>query len=821
MIALKLHQHGENIHAHVQALRRCADDLSAQPRRELLDIAGRLHVIAQALQAEAQALHEHNEQLHAVQRLRDLERKRYQELFESVPDGYVVTDMDGVVREANRVAAQMLNVAQNSLPGMSLVNFIARDERRAFRDQLTRLRYVERMSQEWVVQIWPHAAAPWDAELTVGVVRDENDRPAALRWMLRDVTERKLAEERLQRAREELESRVRERTKELTKLNQALQAEIGERKRAQQSLARQSRKLSRSEEDSRRQAGVLQSVLHSMREGVVVIDAEGKFLLVNQAAQRMAGPNLNFDATVAERVRHHDLYLPDKITPYPLHDLPLMRALRGEEVDGVEIFVRRGQGRELWLSVNARPVRDDAGEIRGAVAVFTDITEHKLAEQHLISLAQYDPLTGLPNRTLFRDRLSQAMARAARNQRLVALMFLDLDHFKDINDSLGHQAGDLVLKAVGERLRDCLRDGDTIARLGGDEFTMILEGMESVEDVAEVAQKVLISLAQPLFIEGREVLLTTSIGITLYPMDINGTDNMLKKADIAMYHAKDQGRNNYQFYTPEMTARASERLTMEGKLRHALERDEFLLYYQPQVDLSSGKIVGVEALLRWRHPELGVIPSARFIPLAEKTGLIVPISEWVLNTACAQNKRWQDAGLAMLCMATNQSARQFKHPSLVATIVAALKSSGLDACYLNLEITEDLLMENTLASGSIIAEIKAMGVHISVDDFGTGYSSLSYLKHFPLDSLKIDQSFVQNIPHNAQDAAIATAIITLAHNLELKVIAEGVETEEQKMFLHAQGCEGMQGYLFSRPMPAEDITHMLEQRKLRESQVAG
>ncbi|MEW6353375.1 MAG: EAL domain-containing protein [Pseudomonadota bacterium] len=819
MSALKFHRHGESLRAHSHTLHRCADDLPAERRGALLDVAEQLRVIAQELQAEEQALHDYNEQLHAVQRLLELERRRYRELFEFAPDGYLVTDMDGAVREVNQAAAQLLNVAQTSLPGMSLINFIAREERRAFRDRLMRLRYVERMTHEWVVQIWPHDAAPWDAELTVGVMRDDYDRPVALRWMLRDVTERKLTEERLQRARDELENRVRERTKELVRLNQTLQDEIGERKRAQQSLARQARKLSRSEEDSRQQAGILQSVLNSMREGVVMIDADGKFLLVNQAAQQMAGPDMKIDGTMAERIRHHDLFLPDKITPYPSHDLPLMRALRGEEVDGVEMFVRHP--RDLWLSVNARPVRDAAGAVCGAVAVFTDITEHKLAEQRLISLAQYDPLTGLPNRALFRDRLSQAMARAARSQRLVALMFLDLDHFKDINDSLGHHAGDMVLKAMGERLRDCLRDGDTIARLGGDEFTMILENMESVEDVAEVAQKVLTGLAQPLFVEGREVLLTTSIGITLYPMDINGTDNMLKKADIAMYHAKDQGRNNYQFYTPEMTVRASERLSMEGKLRHALERDEFLLYYQPQIDLNSGKIVGVEALLRWRHPELGLIPSARFIPLAEKTGLIVPISEWVLHTACMQNKRWQDAGLATLCVATNQSARQFKHPNLVATIDAALKNSGLEARYLDLEITEDLLMENTRASSGIIAEIKAMGVHISVDDFGTGYSSLSYLKHFPLDSLKIDQSFVQNIPHNAHDAAIATAIITLAHNLELRVIAEGVETEEQKTFLHAQGCEGMQGYLFSRPLPAEEFTRMLEQRKLRESQVAG
>ncbi|MEO7557765.1 MAG: EAL domain-containing protein [Gammaproteobacteria bacterium] len=888
------------------------------------------------LQVAQEELRQQNEHLSEAQRLIETERQRYSELFECAPDGYLITDLDGVIREANQAAVQMLNVKPLYIDAKPLITFISRNDRKAFRTQLSRLRFLERTPEEWVMVLHPRRAKPFPAALMVATVRDPLNQPIALRWTVRDTTERKrteqalqyseeryrvlyegtpaiylsvdmagniigintfgaeslgytqdelvgqplynivheedretlarqlqlslrnpgntiyaelrklckdgsiiwvketlrvvpdvqgrnvalvvcqditdikVAEGKLQRARDDLEVRVKTRTRDLTKANQALQAKIAERKCAQLLLTRQARKLSRAEEASRSQARVLQSVLDNMSEGVIVVDENMTVLLANPAAQQILDTSLVEGANLATFSRDFEFLYPDMKTPCPWQQMPWLRVLRGEKSTAIEVFMRYPQRlHPQWVSVNAKAINDNEGIVRGVVAVFSDITKRKGDEQHLRSLAQYDALTGLPNRNLFRDRLRQAMSRASRTQKMLALMFLDIDHFKDINDTLGHDAGDSVLKAIAERLKDCLREGDTIARLGGDEFTMILEGMEGAEDVAEVAQKILHSLAQPLMLDDQDIFLTTSIGITLYPGDVDDSDNMLKKADIAMYQAKSLGRNNYQFYTAEMTQRASEHLTREGELRHALEHGEMIPYYQPQVDLSSGQIIGVEVLLRWRHPELGLIPCSRFIDLAEKTGLIVPIGDWVLRVACAQTKAWHDAGFGFLRIAVNQSARQFKQPDRVSSIADMLADTGLDAHYLDLEITEELLMENTETSMATCAELRSLGVHIAIDDFGAGYSSLSYLKNFSFDCLKIDQSFIQNIPRNTQDAAIITAIITLAHNLHLRVVAEGVETQEQMAFLHDQGCEGIQGFVFSKPLPADELTALL------------
>ncbi len=472
-------------------------------------------------------------------------------------------------------------------------------------------------------------------------------------------------------------------------------------------------------------------------------------------------------------------------------------------------------GERIWVGKNGvrRYMDVTAGRMHqgGRSIGFTvarDITEQKHTQERLTYLAHYDELTGLPNRTLFNENLEQILLESKRRQRLAAAMFLDLDRFKTINDTLGHEMGDTLLKAVAERLRQCVRRGDVIARLGGDEFTIALADVAQYEDVARVAQKMLDNFAYPFHIGGRDLFVTASIGIALYPQDHRGVDGLLKNADAAMYRAKELGRNNYQFFTQEMNVEASKRLTLETHLRRALERDEFLLHYQPQVDLESGAVVGVEALIRWQNRELGMVSPADFVPLAEETGLIVPIGEWVLRSACRQNKAWQDAGLPKLRISVNLSARQFRERNLIETVRRVLRETGLAPEFLELELTESLLQHVDTAE-VVLKELHALGVHISVDDFGTGYSSLNYLKRFPIDNLKIDRSFVRDVINDPDDAAITDAIITMAHTLGIHVVAEGVETREQLAFLHQHRCDLMQGYYFSKPLAADALVELL------------
>lgn len=447
------------------------------------------------------------------------------------------------------------------------------------------------------------------------------------------------------------------------------------------------------------------------------------------------------------------------------------------------------------------------------VAIISDITERRQAQEQLNRLAFYDTLTGLPNRLLLLDRIRQATLESVRHERLVAIMYLDLDRFKLVNDTLGHEAGDLLLKGVAGRLSDCVRPGDTVARLGGDEFTVMLANVAHVDDVGRVAQKILDMFAQPFLLAGQEVFVSPSVGITLYPLDDTDPEMLLKNADVAMYHAKDSGRNTFQFFTPELNARTARRLGLETALRHALERDEFLLHYQPQVDLASGQVIGMEALIRWQRPEIGMVSPLEFIPLAEETGLIVPIGEWVLRTACAQNQAWQAAGLPALHMSVNIAARQFQQQNLTEVVARILQETGLDPRWLTLEITESTVMRNAGAAIETLRQIGGLGVGLSVDDFGTGYSSLSYLKRFPLDYLKIDKAFIDDITTDPSDAAIATAIISMAGSLEIKVVAEGVETLAQLDFLRARGCDAMQGYYFSKPLPAAALASLLAKGK--------
>ncbi len=476
-----------------------------------------------------------------------------------------------------------------------------------------------------------------------------------------------------------------------------------------------------------------------------------------------------------------------------------------------EIWNRRKNGEVYleWLSITA--IMDSLGHATHYVAIFSDITTIKANEERLHHLAYYDALTELPNRILFNDRLNQAMARASRGNQMVAVMLLDLDRFKIINDTLGHMAGDTLLIDVARRVGDCMRESDTVARLGGDEFIVVLPDMDNINHASLVAQKIIDVLAQPFTLENQEVFITASIGISFYPSSGDNAETLVKTADIAMYHAKEQGRNNYQFYRNSASDETSALFALEHSLRRALERNELFLHYQPQIDIETGGITGMEALLRWQHPERGIIPPSDFIPLAEETGLIIPIGEWVLRSACAQNKEWQDAGLPPMIIAVNLSVRQLRQKNLVVRIEEILEETGLDPQWLELELTESMIMQNAEDSIQQLNDIKSLGITLAIDDFGTGYSSLSYLKRFPIDKVKIDQSFVQGVCSNLDDAAISQAIIALANSLNLKVTAEGVENPEQLSFLREHQCCDARGYLFSHPIPADAMTRMLQQ----------
>lgn len=435
--------------------------------------------------------------------------------------------------------------------------------------------------------------------------------------------------------------------------------------------------------------------------------------------------------------------------------------------------------------------------------------ERKRMQQNLSQLAQYDHLTGLPNRNLLGDRLKQALARAARGKKGVAVMFLDLDRFKQINDSFGHSAGDQLLVSVAERLTSCLRREDTVARFAGDEFVVIVEGITEDWHSGVVAGKIIERLGTPLTIDGQEMFVPISIGIAVFPRDGADRDTLMRNADAAMYQAKTGGGNNVRFYETSMNERSYERLTMQNDLRWALKREEFQIYYQPIYSLATGGIVALEALLRWRHPSRGLLLPADFVPLMEETGIIVPAGEWLLREVCAQYQSWRGGGLPALCLHVNVSARQLGQAGFTGFVERVLAESGMPAASLTLEVTENVLMENIRQARDTLKELRAMGVHLSIDDFGTGYSSLAYLKRFSIDTLKIDRSFIADIPQNAESVAIARAIINLAHDLHLEVTAEGVETEEQMAFLRAHDCDQVQGFLLSQPLAPENVLDFL------------
>jgi diguanylate cyclase (GGDEF)-like protein/PAS domain S-box-containing protein len=528
---------------------------------------------------------------------------------------------------------------------------------------------------------------------------------------------------------------------------------------------------------------------------------DGRILECNSALARTLGYPSREEIL---QLNMHELHLDPED-----REVTLAALLQQKFLVNYEIGLRRRDGSPVWVLVNESLLEDDAGKpvLEGSLI---DITERKRAEEQSHHQAYHDALTDLPNRILFNDRLSLAILHAHRRRQGLAVMFIDLDHFKNVNDTLGHTAGDEVLVAVAERLKSCLREEDTVARVGGDEFLVLLTGISRDSDVAAMARKLLKTLAEPFPLKKRELFLSASIGVGLYPNDGTDAETLVANVDTAMYRAKEAGRNNFQFFTPHMQEASQERAHLESGLRRALPRQEFTIHYQPILEMSSHRVLGVEALVRWNHPERGLLGPKEFIGLAEDAGLIVPIGEWILRKACQEAMRLQAGAFPELRVAVNLSPRQFQDKDLVWTIRRVLAETGLSASCLELEITESIAMQNLDLTGAVLGELSRMGIRIAMDDFGTGHSSLNYLKHFPIHRLKIDRSFVAGMTRDDRDRSIVAAIVSIAHNLSLRVTAEGVEVATQAEVLEALGCDDVQGFLFAPPLPET----LLEERLL-------
>ena len=550
-----------------------------------------------------------------------------------------------------------------------------------------------------------------------------------------------------------------------------------------------------------------QVTLNSIGDAVLSTDISGNVTYLNHAAESLTGWSRE---EALRRPVAEVFQIIDGATRQPARN-PMELAVQQNKTVGLTancILIRR-DGLECAIEDSAAPIHDRRGQVTGAVIVFHDVTAARAMSFRMSHLAQHDSLTDLPNRLLLNDRLTRAIASARRNGNRLAVLFVDLDRFKDINDSLGHAIGDKLLQSVAERLVARVRNSDTVSRPGGDEFVVLLSELEHPEDAAVCAKKMLTALTAPHRIAQHDVHVTVSIGVSTYPEDGQDAETLVKSADTAMYQAKENGRNNYEFFRQDMNIRAVERQSLEGSLSRALERHEFVLHYQPKINLEKGAITGAEALIRWLHLDRGLIPPAQFVPIAEDTGLLLPIGQWVLHEACRQARAWLDAGLRPVPVAVNISAVEFRDKGFLEGVRAILKDTRLEPRYLELELTESVLMQHAESSASVLQALKTMGVQLAVDDFGTGYSSLSYLRRFPIDTLKVDRSFVRQITADADDAIIASAVISMGKSLKLRVVAEGVETREQLAFLQDQRCDEGQGYYFSRPVVAEQFAKLL------------
>ena len=604
--------------------------------------------------------------------------------------------------------------------------------------------------------------------------------------MEQEISRRLQAESELKELNEKLDERVAKRTLEINKKNSELQLLLNEREMTQDQM----RKLS--------------SAVDQTMDIVLITDENGLIEYVNPAFERITG--YSSDESIGKN---------PSIVKSGLHDddfyARFWQTIRKGEAFN-DVFINRRKDNTVYYEQRTvTPIKNRQGVITNYLATGKDITDHVKDQERLQFMATHDALTSLPNRSTLKDRLDHAIDQAERNNTKVAVMFLDLDRFKHINDSLGHPIGDRLLQLCSDRLGTCIRKGDTLARLGGDEFTIVMESITDIDSISVVAQKIISHLSEPYVIDGYEIITPTSIGITLCPDDTDNTDTLLKNADIAMYRAKAQGGGCYEYYTEDMTVRAVRRLEMQNQLLHALENNEFVVYYQPRIKLDTGHVQGMEALLRWDNPKFGRVMPDEFIPILEESDLIIDVGNWVLEQACKFNVSLKSHNLAPLRVSINLSARQFRGKSTLDCIARLNEQCCRMSTCLEIEITETLLMENIDSAAHILHQLSSLGVFISVDDFGTGYSSMNYLKSFPIDALKIDRSFINDLPHDSNDAAITMAIIALAHSLDLSVIAEGIETQAQLDFLQKNHCDEIQGFFISHPLTEEEFTAWLSE----------
>ncbi len=738
-------------------------------------------------------------------------RLRLAAVVEHSDDAINSVELDGTVTSWNRGAERTYGYSSAEALGHH-ISFCVPPERRSELDDLLQKIGRGEVIERFDTQRLTKNGTIIDVSLSLSPIKDETGKIVGVSGIARDVTAKRRVQEALvesERRYRSLSERETQRTRELTAANQQLAGEMIERRQAQESLRLEAMAREQAESDLRRSEERMRIAMKAAKIGFWDLDVIKNEHVWSDTCKALLGvpPDTQESYQALKGVVHPD--------DWEMMQAKIGGAIQEKQDYVVEFRVVRPDNSLQWRMSSGQAFYDDAGHVTRMSGITMDIDDRKNAEERIQHLAYSDALTGLPNRRLVQDRLTQALASARRRGDRVALLFFDLDRFKKINDSLGHSVGDLLLQQVAGRLRTWGREQDTIARVGGDEFLLVLSGLKDITDAAVAAERLMDALIGEYFIQGHALNITCSLGISIFPEHgING-ETLIKNADIAMYSAKESGRNAFRFFTADIDAQAAERLMLENSLQQALDYKELFLEYQPQMDIVSGKIVGVEALLRWQHPKLGLVPPDKFITVAENCGLIVPVGEWVLRTACAQARKWQGAGLLPVRVAVNVSAVQFRRQGFAKQIERVLHETGFDPQYLELELTESLLLANVEANLLVIQELKSLGVTLAIDDFGTGYSSFSYLRQFQVSKLKIDRVFIGDVAVNPDDAAITAAIISMAKSLKLKVIAEGVETEEQVSFLREHQCDEIQGYYFSKPLAADKIENKLRSNPSR------
>ncbi len=733
------------------------------------------------------------------------ERLRLAAVVEDSDDAINSVDLDGMVTSWNGGAERTYGYSAAEAMGRH-ISFCAPPERRSEVDVVVQKIACGEVIERFDTQRLKKDGTIIDVSVSLSPIKDETGKIVGVSGIARDVTAKRRAQEALvesERRYRSLSEREIQRTRELTAANEQLAAEMIERRQAQESLRLEGMAREQAQSDLRRSEERMRMAMKAAKIGFWDLDVAKDEHVWSDTCKALLGVPLNTRASyqALRSVVHPD--------DWKMMQTKIDGAIQEKLGYVVEFRVVWPDNSPHWRTSSGQAFYDDAGQVTRMSGITMDIDERKHAEERVQFLAYYDALTGLPNRTLLQDRLTKALASARRQKEKVALLFLDLDRFKNINDSLGHSVGDVLLQHVAERLKRSAREQDTVARLGGDEFLIVLNGVKDIPDAAVAAERFMDAMTAEFVVQGHPLSVSCSLGISVFPEHGADGEALIKNADAAMYCAKDHGRNNFRFFAEDMNAQVVERLTLENSLRLALDRKEFFPVYQPQMEVGTGRITGLEVLLRWQHPKLGLVPPDKFIRIAENSGLIVPLGEWVLRTACSQARKWQEEGLLAVPVAVNVSAVQFRQEGFCALIRKVLHETGLAPQYLELELTESLLLSNADVTFSVLQELREMGVALAIDDFGTGYSSLSYLKRFPINKLKIDRSFIRDVATNPDDAAITTAIINMAKSLSLKVIGEGVEDEAQMTFLQVHQCDEIQGYFFSKPLTVDKAADKL------------